>query len=83
MKKQTGKQKGFSALGAIVVIGLVVAAVTLALSAQKAGMSPLVQNIPVIQNANDLTVVSADLDKSDLGAFDKELNQLDADASTF
>lgn len=89
MKKQTQNQKGFSPLGAIIVIGLVVGVLALVLSVQNKNTRTttetqnVVQSVPAIQNANDLTAVSAELDKSDLGAFDKELNQLDADTSTF
>ncbi|OGD85935.1 hypothetical protein A2696_00820 [Candidatus Curtissbacteria bacterium RIFCSPHIGHO2_01_FULL_41_13] len=36
-----------------------------------------------IQNSSDLNVTSADLDNTDLDGIDAELNQIDADASTF
>ena len=36
-----------------------------------------------IQNSSDLNVTSADLDNTYLDGIDAELNQIDADASTF
>lgn len=36
-----------------------------------------------IQNSSDLNVTLADLDNTDVDGIDAELNQIDADASTF
>lgn len=85
MKKQTQNQKGFSPLGAIVLIGIVVVVLVLVLSAQNRSTRTTTgtQSVPAIQNTNDLSAVNSELDKNDPGAFDKEFNQLDADASTF
>ncbi len=41
------------------------------------------KDIPVIQNADELNDVDSELVNIDLGEFDKQLNQLEIDASTF
>lgn len=83
MKKQVRKQKGFSPIIAIIAVGVVVVIMALFLSTQRTETQPTTQNVPAIQNANDLNTVASELDNADLNAVDKELNQLDADASTF
>lgn len=91
MKKQISKQKGLSPRIAIIAVGVVVVIIALLLSAQKGslptperiGTQQTTQNVPVIQDANGLNAVASELDNTDLNEFDKELNQLEADASTF
>lgn len=41
------------------------------------------EELPAIQNTDDLNKVDSELVNVDLNQFDKELNQLDIDASTF
>jgi len=41
------------------------------------------EELPAIQNSDDLNKVDSELVNVDLNQFDKELNQLDIDASTF
>ena len=91
MKKQTRNQKGFSPIIAIVIVGVVIVIVALFLTTQKGGLPTFertgtqqtTQNVPVIKSSSDLNTVASDLDNTDMSQFDKELNQLDVDASTF
>jgi len=41
------------------------------------------EELPAIQNADDLNDVDSELVNIDLNEFDKQLNELDIDASTF
>ncbi len=85
------KQKGFGPIPLIIAIGVAVILIVFFLSVRKNGLpvpentgtQQSTQNVPAIHNTNDLNNVDSELDKTDLGEFDKELNQLDADASTF
>ncbi|EKD64950.1 MAG: hypothetical protein ACD_50C00233G0005 [uncultured bacterium] len=85
------KQKGFGPIPLIIIIGIAAVLIIFFLSARKNGLfisknigtQQAIQSVPVIQNANDLNSVNSELDNTDLGEFDKELNQLEGDASTF
>ena len=91
MKRQTRNQKGFSPIFAIVIVGVVIVIIALFLTTQtgslpifeKAGNQQVGQNVPSIQSSNDLNKVASDLDNTDMSQFDKELNQLDSDISSF
>lgn len=91
MKRQVRKQKGFSPIIAIIAVGVVVVIIALFLSTQKgnlptperAGTQKTTQGVPAIQNTNGLNAAASALDNTDLNQLDKELNQLDSDASTF
>lgn len=72
------KQKGFSPILAIIVVAIAVVVVVVFLSTQQT-----TQSVPVIQNASDLNTAASELDNTDSDELDRELNQLDADASTF
>ncbi len=94
MKKQKGLNPVIAIIG-LVVIAIIIVAVFL--SAQKTQQTTQVSspsltltptstptsNVPAIQNPSDLNAATADLDKTDLNDIDKQLNQLDTDASTF
>ena len=79
-------QRGSSLILAIVAVVIVVAAAVFFLTQKGSlpiGTQQTNQNVPVIQDANGLNTISSELDNTDLNAVDKELNQLDSDASTF
>jgi len=84
-------KKGLSPILVIVIIAVLVVAVVVLLSTRKGGWSGFektgtqqtTQNVPAIQNANDLNTTASELDNTDLNAVDKELNQLDSDALKF
>lgn len=78
--KNKKNQKGFAPLLVIVVLAIVAAAV-LYLNQNKIGTQQTAQNTPVIQNSDDLTSVSSDLDNTNTNELDTELNQISADAS--
>ncbi len=87
MKKQRRNQKGLSLILAVIIVVVVVIVVAVFLSTQKGGLptgtQQTSQNIPAIQDAGGLNSAASELDNTDLNAVDKELNQLDSDASTF
>ncbi len=84
MTNQTKNQKGFSPLLIIVLVLAAIAAVTLFLSSQRRlETQQLSQNTPSINNTSDLNTTSTDLDNTDMGQFDSDLNQLKVDASAF
>lgn len=80
-------KKGLSPILAVVIVAVVVIATVVFFSTQKGGLptgtQQTSQNVPVIQDAGGLNTVASELDNTDLNAVDKELNQLDSDASTF
>ena len=41
------------------------------------------QNVPAVQNSSDLNTAANDLDNTDTGQVDTQLNQLSSDASAF
>lgn len=73
----------FNLISLIITIGVVIVLIALFLSTQKGGLPQTTQNVPAIQNTSGLNSVASELDNTDLNELDKELNQLDADASTF
>lgn len=83
MKKQNKNQKGFISL--LMIILIVVAAVVLVYSATQkgTGTKQTTENGPTIKNSSDLIIVSSELDNIDMSQFDKELNLLNTDTSTF
>lgn len=83
MKKQISRQIGFSPIITIITLGVVVVIMALFLSTQRTGTQPTIQSVPAIQDANGLDAVASELDNTDLNELDRELNQLDADTSTF
>ncbi len=84
MKKQTKTQKGFAPLLVLLAVVVVVVITAIFLSTRKGVVTQQgTQSVPVIQNAEDLSNVDSELDDADLNEFDKELNKLDTDASTF
>lgn len=84
MTKLTKSQKGSSSLLIIVLSVVIIAVLGLFLSSQgKIGSDQLSQNTPSINNTNDLNTTSTDLDSTDMGQFDSDLNQLSIDASSF
>lgn len=76
-------QKGFTQI-LVVSIVLAVLAVVAVLMAQKNKVNQsLTKNTPVINNSNDLTATSNELDKIDMTQFDKEMDGLNSDTSSF
>ena len=86
-------QKGFSSVIIIVIVVILIAiGVFMAvkrvtsLNTYNKGGQQVTQTQPAtsaIQNSSDLDAAAADLDKTDIDGMDTELNQIDADASTF
>lgn len=85
------KQKGFISTLLVIAIGVIVVIIVLFLSTGKGNVPApektdtlqTTQNVPAIQDANDLNTAASELDNTDLNAVDKELDQLDSETSTF
>lgn len=82
-------QKGFAPILTLVVIAIVAVASYLFFAGTTANApyqqqnQQANQNVPAIQNSGDLNTAANDLDNTDTGQIDTELNQLNSDASTF
>ena len=85
------EQKGFISTLLIITIGVVVVIIVLFLSTGKGNVPApgktdtlqTTQNVPAIQDTSGLDTATSELDNTDLNAVDKELDQLDAETSTF
>lgn len=86
-QKKTSLMFPLGMLGAAFVLLVVFSLLTNRLSLNSSGreVQPQVnqEELPAIQNTDDLNKVDSELVNVDLNQFDKELNQLDVDASTF
>lgn len=77
----------------IIAIGIAVILIIFSLSAGKNGndllppknteTQPVTENLPIIQNASDLNNLDSELTDTDLDEFDRQLDQLEKDFSTF
>lgn len=84
-------QKEFSLILAIIALGVIIIIAVISLSVQKrelltlekTGTQPTSPGMPAIQNADDLNTTASELDNTDLNILEKELNQLEADISSF
>ncbi len=77
-------QKKTSLMFPIGVFGVAVILMAFSLLTSKVSLNSRgTEKLPAIQNAEDLNNVDSELVNIDLGEFDKQLNQLDIDASTF
>jgi len=87
-------QKGFSTIVIVIAIVAILVALGVFLMSQKGtniynreGQQQVTQTqqptTSAIQNSNDLDATAADLDNTNVDELDNELNQMDADASTF
>ncbi len=81
MKKDQKKTSLMFPLG---VFGVAVILVAFSLLTSKTSLNSRgTEELPAIQNAEDLNEVDSELVNTDLNEFDKQLNELDIDASTF
>jgi len=89
MKKNQKKTSLMFPLG---VFGMAVILVVFSLLTSKSSLNSRgtevqpqinLKDIPAIQNTDELNEVNSELDNIDLNGFDKQLNELDIDASTF
>ncbi len=93
MKKPTNQLNKFSPIILITAVSITVIIITFFLSAGKNGRGllpskntetqPVTENLPVIQNASDLNNLDSELTNTDLDQFDRQLDQLEKDFSTF
>jgi len=93
MKKPTKQLNKFNPIILITAVSIAVIIITFFLSAGKNGHSllplknietqPVTENSPVIQNASDLNNLDSELTNTDLDQFDRQLDQLEKDFSTF
>lgn len=76
--------KGFSSILIIILIAAVVVIAGIYLVAKK-GTAPstVVTSGAPLQTSKDLDKVSTELDNADVTSLDTQINQLDADASSF
>lgn len=85
------KQNGFISMPLIIAIGVIVVIVIFFLLTGKGSVPvpekivtpQITQNVPAIQDTSGLNTAATELDNTDLNAVDKELDQLDAETSTF
>lgn len=77
-------KKGFSPVVIILIVAIFIA-IGVFMAVKKGQQITQTQQpaTSVIQNTSDLDAAATDLDKTDVDGMDTELNQIDADASTF
>lgn len=79
-------QKGFSQVVIIAVVAVLIA-VGVFMAIKKGSQQVTTQTqrpeVSAIQNSSDFDVIIADLDNTDVDGIGAELNQMNADASTF
>lgn len=76
-------QKGFTQVLIVAIILAVLTVVAILMTQKNRVDESLTKNIPVINNSNDLTATANELDKIDMTQFDKEMDELNNDTSSF